>query len=150
MRYPKGGEPAVPAGYEPDYRPYQLYRFPQSKTVLVTYGRLFFEALQAAQRLEKAGIPVSVLKLTRIKPLEADCIRLMNGFDRIVFFEESSRAGGIGEYVGSLLEQIGYQGEFQLQAIQPFVGTCKVEPALHRFHLDADGMVQVVRREVSP
>lgn len=149
VRYPKGGEPAVPTGYQPDYRPYQLYQLPQSDTVLVTYGRLFFEALEASQRLEKAGVPISVLKLTRIKPLESECIQLMGRFRRIIFVEETSRAGGVGEHVAGLLAQAGYKGEFQLQAIDPFVGTCKVRSAMRRFHLDADGMVQLVQREVS-
>lgn len=149
VRYPKGGEPAVPTGYQPDYRPYQLYQLPQSDTVLVTYGRLFFEALEASQRLEKAGVPISVLKLTRIKPLESECIQLMGRFRRIIFVEETSRAGGVGEHVAGLLAQAGYKGEFQLQAIDPFVGTCKVRSAMRRFHLDADGMMQLVQREVS-
>lgn len=149
VRYPKGGEPAVPTGYQPDYRPYQLYQLPQSDTVLVTYGRLFFEALEASQRLEKAGVPISVLKLTRIKPLESECIQLMGRFRRIIFVEETSRAGGVGEHVAGLLAQAGYKGEFQLQAIDPFVGTCKVRSAMRRFYLDADGMVQLVQREVS-
>lgn len=150
VRYPKGGEPELPAGYQPDYRPYQLYRAPQSDIVLVTYGRLFFEALKAAQRLERDGIPVSVLKLTRIKPLESDCIRLIGEFKRVVFFEESSRTGGVGEYVGSRLAQLGFKGEYQLQAVEPFVGTCKVASAMHRFLLDADGMVRIIKREATP
>lgn len=150
VRYPKGGEPAVPAGYQPDYRPYQLYRVEGADTLLVTYGRIFFEAAEAVRRLDREGMSVSLLKLTRIKPIEADCIRVMSAFKRIVFVEESSRAGGIGEYVASLLAESGYRGEYQLQAIDPFVGTCKVESAMRRFHLDAEGMAALLRREVSP
>ena len=150
VRYPKGSEAFAAADYQPDYRPYQLFGTEQADTLLVTYGRLFFEATAAVRRLAEEGTPVSLLKLSRIKPLPENCIALMQSYKRIIFVEESSRTGGIGEYVASLLEQSGYHGEYQLQAIEPFVGTCKVASAMHRFHLDAEGIVQLVRREVTP
>lgn len=147
VRYPKGGEPPVPEGYQPDYRPYHVYGAPHADTLLVTYGRIFFEAVEAARRLETEGTPVSILKLTRIKPLDEDCIRLISSFKRVLFFEEGSRTGGIGEYVAGRLAGLPFTGEYELRAVTPFVGTCKTAAALHRFHLDADGMIQAVRRE---
>lgn len=147
VRYPKGGEPAGADGYQPNHRPYHLYPSSDKDVLVVTYGRLFFEAAKAAAQLEKQGMPVSVLKLNRILPLDPECIHLISGYKRVVIFEESSVAGGIGEYIAGQLALTGYTGQVETQGVTPFVGACKVDAAMKRFHLDAAGMVQVIRRE---
>ena len=73
VRYPKGGELPGCEGFEPDYKPYTHLKNPKARTLLITYGRLFSHALIAARELSSAGMPVSLLKLTRIWPLPEEC-----------------------------------------------------------------------------
>lgn len=140
VRYPRGAEPAGLETFEPDYRPWVLVPQDGAKTLLVTYGRLFAQAVQAAERLRSAGRPVSILKLTRIKPLDVECIALAAGFADIFFFEESIRSGGVGERFGAMLQRQGYGGRYALAAIDGFVPVCRPMAGLHRLGLDADGM----------
>ena len=63
----------------------------------MTYGRLFSYALIAARELSEEGMPVSLLKLTRIWPLPEECVAIAAEYDWVFFFEEGSRQGGIGK-----------------------------------------------------
>jgi 1-deoxy-D-xylulose-5-phosphate synthase len=145
VRYPKGEESPLAAGFRPDYAPFTFFEAPGADTLLVTYGRLYFEAVEAARALAAEGVSVSILKLNRILPLDLACLDGASPYRRIVFFEES--AGGVGERMAASLMARGWRGEFEHQKITPFVGTCKVSSALRRFSLDAAGMRRVILRE---
>ena len=69
VRYPKGGELPGCEGFQPDYKPYTHLKNGKARILLMTYGRLFSYALIAARELSEEGMPVSLLKLTRIWPL---------------------------------------------------------------------------------
>lgn len=144
VRYPKGGEMLVPAGYKPDFKPYTWYRSRRSEILLVTYGRLFGQVLTAANELAKNGTFVSVLKLNRIKPIDPACIRIALTYFRVLFFEEGSRHGGVGELFGEQLAENNFARTYEVYAIDRFVPACTVEEGLHLVGLDAEGIVAAV------
>ena len=144
VRYPRGGELPGLEDYQPDYKPYTLFDTPNASALLITYGRVFANVRCAAQQLEKHNVAVSLLKLTRIAPLSEDSIALAERFDRIFFFEEGSRAGGVAERFGALLLEAGYRGEYSAVAIDDFVPVCKVESGLRAAGLDAESIVHRV------
>lgn len=149
VRYPKGSEfPHVDA-YKPDYKAFTYFRNPHARTVVVTYGRLFFNVLQAVRRLQKE-LPLSVIKLNRIHPLPSEIFELLGQYRRIVFFEEGSYAGGIAQQLGSQLMEHQYWGVYEPHAIDAAIPACTVEEGLHRFGLDVDGMVERLHNGEEP
>ena len=149
VRYPKGGEFAVPEGYEPDYKPYTLLKSPGARTLLITYGRIFFHALSAARELAGQGIPLSLLKLNRLRPLDGECVDIALWYDRVLFFEEGSRSGGAGEHFAAALMEKRFGGRFILQAIDGFPGTCTAPSGLRKAGLDIDSMIAAVKESLS-
>ena len=148
VRYPRGGELPGMEGYHPDYRPYTLWEEPGADTLLITYGRLFATVRQAARQLNEAAKPVSVLKLTRIQPLDPECIRVALRYRRVIFFEEGIRSGGVCEHFGAKLMDACYRGLYQSVAIDTFVPVCKPERGLAANGLDLDGILSVVQRRM--
>ncbi len=145
VRYPKGGELPGCEGFQPDYKPYTYLKNGKARILLMTYGRLFSYALIAARELSEEGMPVSLLKLTRIWPLPEECVAIAAEYDWVFFFEEGSRQGGIGQHLQSRLLESGFRGEFRLKAIDGFLPACSVSAGFRRTGLDVDGMIEAVR-----
>lgn len=148
VRYPKGGEPQALAAYQPDGHPITLFRDPLASTLIITYGRLFGNALQAAKRL-RTKHPVSVLKLTRIHPLPEEALSIAQAYPRVLFFEESARIGGIAQQFGAALLERRYGGVYEPVAINTVVPHCSVEDGLKLTGLDVDGMVRRIVGEAT-
>lgn len=98
VRYPKAGE----AKYDIDFTDCGGYKVSGSgKTVVVTYGRI---AENAAKAITASGIDCTLVVLRQVHPLPDDekFISLINSADRVLFVEESTRQGGIGEHLASV------------------------------------------------
>ena len=147
VRYPKGGEHPLLADYEPSYQPYTLAEGKDKKLLLVTYGRTYGETLSAMRRLQQNGCHPAVLKLNRIHPVEEDVISLMADYNCVLFFEEVSRAGGVGEYIGGRLAQTGYRGHYAVRAIDVTLGACTTEQGLRTVGLDAAGIGEFIQEQ---
>lgn len=145
VRYPKGGELPGCEGFQPDYKPYTHLKNAKARTLLITYGRLFSHALIAARELSDEGVPVSLLKLTRIWPLPEECAVIASEYERVLFFEEGSLQGGIGRHLQSRLLESGFGGTCYLRAIDGFLPACSVSAGFRRTGLDVDSMVEAVR-----
>ncbi len=148
VRYPKGSEPSVLANYQPDGQPFTLFRDPLASTLVVTYGRLFGNALQAAKRL-RTKHPVSILKLTRIHPIPEEVLTIVQAYPRIIFFEECARAGGVAQQLGAALLQQRYDGVYDPVAIDTIVSHGTVEEGLKSVGLDVDSMVRRIMGEAT-
>ena len=67
------------------------------KATLIACGEMVRPALEAAERLEKAGIPASVLDMYCVKPLDREAvIEAARMADIVVTVEEHSPYGGLG------------------------------------------------------
>lgn len=146
IRYPRGGELYLPEDYKYDGRDYILYGNKNSDNIIVTYGRIFSYACQAAKALEEQGISTAILKLNRIKPVNKDAIKIIEGRKNCFFIEEGIETGGIGQTVGLMLMENGYKGSFHLRAIKSYVHQAKVDSALHKLGLDAEGIESFVKK----
>ncbi len=146
VRYPKGGEFPCLGAYKPDYKAFTHFRNPHARTVVVTYGRLFSNVLQAVRRLQN-NLPLSVVKLNRIHPLPSEVVELLAQYRRVVFFEEGAYAGGIAQQLGAKLMQNQYWGIYEPHAIDDVIPACTVEEGLRKFGLDVDSMVTQLQNE---
>ena len=148
VRYPKGGEPTELATYTPDGQPYTLFRDPLANTLVITYGRLLGNTLQAAKQL-RSKHPVSILKMTQILPIPEETIKLAASYPRVIFFEEGAENGGIAQQFGAALLQKNYRGSYEPHAIRTFIPTCTVAEGLRIAQLDADSMVRYITGEAN-
>ena len=88
---------------------------------IISNGILTYEALKAAQMLEKEGIHARVINMGTIKPIDADIVvAAAKECGKIITAEEHSVIGGLGEAVCACLAErypapvrrIGLQDEF--------------------------------------
>lgn len=147
VRYPRGKQLFRPFDFQPSGKPYDSYGDPEAPNVIVTYGRLFSFACLALSKLKQRGIPVWVLKLNRIKPIDKGAVTSALSADRVFFFEEGVEQGGVGERFSYLLGQAGFTGEFFLRAIRGFVPQATMMETLDSLGLNDTGMVKMILTE---
>ncbi|HZJ75814.1 MAG TPA: transketolase C-terminal domain-containing protein, partial [Clostridia bacterium] len=148
VRYPRGCEPNLPDEYTPTTENYETYLKKDSEVAIVTYGRLFPYACDAAKRLRKKGISGCVIKLNRIKPIDEEAIKECLSLKEVYFFEEGIKSGGAGESFSRMLLEWEYKGKFTLRAFDNcFVEHGNVENQLHKYGLDADGMYSLIKQD---
>lgn len=148
VRYPRGCEPNLPDEYTPTTENYETYLKKDSEVAIVTYGRLFPYACDAAKRLRKKGISACVIKLNRIKPIDEEAIKECLSLKEVYFFEEGIKSGGAGESFSRMLLEWEYKGKFTLRAFDNcFVEHGNVENQLHKYGLDADGMYSLIKQD---
>ena len=138
VRYPKGGEGDLLSDYEPSEAPYTLDADDGHEVLLVTYGRTYGEVAALCRRYREQGKTVSVLKLNRILPIEAEVVALASQYRCVLVLEETR--GGVGDLLGSRLRQAGYSGKYAVRAINETLGACTTAQGLHRVGLDAAGI----------
>ena len=145
VRYPRGGEPEIPEDYEPSFGTYDIYGNASADKVIVTYGRLFFEAAKAIKELANHSIDAKVLKLNRIKPIDPEALKAVMNTTHIFFYEEGVRSGGIGEKFAAELLQHGYKGNYDITAVEDcFVKQAKVPELIKQYGFDSDSMVNKI------
>ena len=114
-----------------------------AKILLITYGRLFGEAVKAKTLLEENGLQADLLRLVQIHPLLEECVEIALQYDTIVFAEEAVARGGIGEHFLYELYCKGFRGQFALRAIpDAFVAQGTYKNVLKRLGLDALSLAQ--------
>ena len=104
--YLRFGRPSVPnfTGADEPFEIGKTYLLNEGCDVtIITCGHLVWEALKAAEALEKQGISAEVLNVATIKPLDSETILASLKKTRCaVVAEEHNMAGGLGEAVAGL------------------------------------------------
>ncbi len=138
VRYPRGSE-AVEGLFPYTGKDFDLF-FEGSKTALVSFGRLSFDAFDAAK--EKG---VTFIKLNKVYPVANSLIELLMNFDKICIFEEGIRSGGIGEKIMASLSEKSFKGHVTLNAVNnEFVKCAAVPSQLSSLALDKNAMIGVI------
>ncbi len=150
VRFPRGQEPYRPNDFHSRMTAFDLYDGGTSGILIVAYGRLFAQACVAREALGNKGLRVSVLKLNRIKPVSRHAVRAALPYQRVFFFEEGMKIGGVGESFLTLLTESGYSGKLTLRAVDDiFVGQATCLQALEECGLDARGMQACIEEEIA-
>lgn len=143
VRYPRGvpGDNVSKLTY--DCIDYSYYGKKECERVIVTYGRITSEAIDAVDRLKEKGKDMLLISLNRIKPVADEVIRILLSKKEIYFFEEGIKSGGVGEKLGSTLLEMGYCGKYRIKAIEnKFVEQASVNELLKAYGLDCAGMIE--------
>ena len=146
VRYPRGGESDRPDDCKVENINYDVFGDKDSDTLLITYGRLFTEAVKARVIAKDSGRDICILKLCRIKPIDPAAVEFARGFKRIFFFEEGMRSGSVADIMRDKLDELGFDGSFTVRAIdEVFVQHASVQSALKTLGLDAESMAEAMR-----
>ena len=146
VRYPRGSEGDRPSDYGAENVDFDIYGDPDSDTLLVTYGRLFCEAVKAQKLLKEQGRNICIMKLCRIKPIDITAVGIARGFKNIYFFEEGMRSGSVADMLRDKLDDMGFGGSYHVKAVDnAFVQHASVESSLKKLGLDAESMAEAMR-----
>ena len=140
VRYPRGKE--FSSDYNATDTEYSV--FGSGETAIVTYGRLASTALSTAEELSN----VAVIKLNVINPLSDSLKEELKKYDKIFFFEEGIKKGGIGEHLGQLLHDAKIKCEYKNVAVDDtFISSATVNSQLTKYSLDASSMIKIIKGE---
>ena len=140
MRYPKGNEPIIPEKYRAAFDNVDEYYYSgkASDVLGITYGRI---SAQLAEAADKAG--ADFLRLITINPLSEKVYEIAANYERIVFFEEGSVKGGVGEGLLCELCRRGYRGTAEIVGVDgEFVPAASMEEQLEMYGLDEKSMLE--------
>lgn len=89
-----------------------------------------------------------VLQLIKVYPIPDEIMPKLLKYERIFFFEEGIKQGGIGEKLLVKLNEYGYKGFYKVVAVDSeFVRFAEVESQLKQYKLDSDSMREIVLGE---
>ncbi|MCL1835326.1 MAG: transketolase family protein [Oscillospiraceae bacterium] len=115
--------------------------------VVFANGALVYEALVAAERLEKEGVSVMVVNLHTVKPLDAEAIlAAAKKTGAVVTAEEHQIIGGTGSAVAELLAQ-HCPTPMEMVGVRDVFGESGTGEELMKKHgLSADGIIAAVKK----
>ena len=151
--YLRFGRPSVP-NFTPEDQAFEIgkaYKLNDGKDVSIfATGHLVWEALLAAEELEKEGIAADVINIATIKPL--DCETVMESVKKtgcVVTAEEHFIFGGMGEMIAGLLSS-HMPAPVEFVAIADRFGQSGTPSELMKaYGLDAAHIVSAARRAVA-
>jgi len=148
VRYPRGSQPSLPDDFIPTLDDFQFYGDPLAKTVIITFGRIFSNAVNCYEKLKQKGIRIAVLKLNKIYPISDEIYSALKHFDKIYIFEEGIASGGINESLcaGFCINNI--KADVVVKAIKDeFIPHMSIESALEEYKLSADAMYEIIKED---
>lgn len=115
---------------------------------VVAYGSMVYPAMQAAEKLAKSGVNISVVNARFVKPLDAELLlSTAREVPLIVTVEEAYLAGGFGSAVMELLEANDLQDKVKVVRMgvpDEIVSHGDPNRLLGDYGLDADGIYKRV------
>lgn len=145
VRYPRGAQKENVNKLDYPCIEYALYGNTKADTVIVTYGRIASEAIDAIDELKSKGSETLLLVLNQIKPIPKEIFVILKGKKRVFFFEEGIKSGGIAEKLGCALIENGIVCQYSITAVKDkFVEQASVSDLIRMYKLDKDSIVNII------
>ena len=142
IRYPRGGETTIPSTYNITEKDFDYFDNNSSK-LIISYGRVTAEVINAIEQLKNKGMYISIISLNKIKPIDDKAFDIALNHSEIYFYEESVRSGSIGQSFADGLFDRGYKGNYEHVAVDDtFVPHGTVKSLLKKYKLDADSIIE--------
>lgn len=146
VRYPKGNEDFGLTDNRFNTNSYCHISF-DSNCLVITFGRLFERILEINMAGECENF--DILKLVRIFPIEDEAALICLNYQRIVFYEESSKENGIAEHLLIKLFELGFKGSYEIVAASGFIPNESIEQTMERFKMDRRSITETIGKMVS-
>ncbi|WKW45420.1 transketolase family protein [Myroides sp. JBRI-B21084] len=151
--YLRFGRPVVP-NFIPEDMPFEIGKAvvlsEGTDVTLVATGHLVWEALQAAEALEKDGISAEVINVHTIKPLDEETIlKSVAKTGCIVTAEEHNYLGGLGESISGVLA-LNKPAPQEFVAVNDVFGESGTPEALmEKYGLNANAIIEKSKKVLS-
>ena len=123
----------------------QLLKDGMDATIIAT-GHMVWEALQAADLLEKEGIYIRVINIHTIKPIDEEAIiRAAKETGKIITVEEHQVAGGLGGAVAEVVTSNYPVPVYRIGMQDKFGESGKPEELMEKYGLTAEAISRVAR-----
>lgn len=148
--YLRFGRPVVP-NFIPEDLPFEIGKAvvlsEGADVTIVATGHLVWEALQAAEELEKEGISAEVINVHTIKPLDEETIlKSVGKTGCIVTAEEHNYLGGLGESISGVLA-LNKPAPQEFVAVNDVFGESGTPEALmEKYGLNAKSIIQKAKK----
>lgn len=145
VRYPRGAENENTALINFSEPLYGVLGDDNAPTAIVTYGRLTSNAVDAVMELSSTDTKVQLISLNQIRPLPEKAVSLIASKQKVFFFEEGQKSGGVAEKLGSVLMESGYKGKYNITAVEDeFAGQASISSLLSDYGLDKKAMIKKI------
>ncbi len=145
VRYPRGSQKANVSKLEYPTISYASYGNKASSEVIVTYGRIASEAIDAVDEIKESGRDVLLIVLNQIKPLPQKVLEIILTKEKVFFFEEGIKSGGTAEKLGSVLMEKGFKGRYFITAVEDkFVEQASISELLSIYGLNKEAMIKKI------
>ncbi|PVW16383.1 transketolase family protein [Marixanthomonas spongiae] len=151
--YLRFGRPKV-ANFTPEDQTFEIGKAVQlqegTDVTLVATGHLVWEALQAAEKLNEAGISAEVINIHTIKPLDNKAILDSVGkTGGIVTAEEHNYLGGLGESVARVLAENAPAPQEFVATQDTFGESGTPEQLMEKYGLNANAIVKAAKKAIA-
>ncbi|MBQ8079263.1 MAG: 1-deoxy-D-xylulose-5-phosphate synthase [Oscillospiraceae bacterium] len=144
VRYPRGNDSRMTFPRDDLNTDYTYTEVPGADVLLISYGRVYQSLWAAHNTCAKSGYQTSLLKLTRIFPVDEELVEKALNYKTVIFFEESSGYGGISTIFGSLLSQYGFGGRYVRVSADNFLKHASVDALLEKAELSEHAVCRYV------
>lgn len=151
--YLRFGRPVVP-NFIPEDMPFEIGKAvvlsEGTDVTIVATGHLVWEALQAAEELEKEGISAEVINVHTIKPLdEQSILKSVGKTGCIVTAEEHNYLGGLGESVSGVLA-LNKPTPQEFVAVNDVFGESGTpESLMEKYGLNAQSIIEKAKKVIA-
>jgi len=120
---------------------------PGTDITVISCGSCSYQALTAAQFLEKEGLKVRVLNMHTIKPLDKEAVlKAVMDTRRLITVEDHTVVGGLGSAVADVIAEAGKGCAFRKLGIQDeFAPIGLHEDIMSIVGIDSNGIIDAVR-----
>lgn len=145
IRYPRGSQKDNIKQLEYPCIEYALYGTKEAEKVIVTYGRIASEAIDAVNALKQKGVEVLLLVLNQIKPIPNRIFDMLSEKKEVYFFEEGMKSGGVGEKLGSILMEKRFNVKYSITAVEDrFVEQASIADLISLYKLDTQAIINKI------
>jgi len=150
--YLRFGRPKV-ANFTPENGTFEIGKAVQltegNDVTIVATGHLVWEALQAAEQLEEAGITAEVINIHTIKPLDDEAIlKSVKKTGCIVTAEEHNFLGGLGESVARVLAENHPTPQEFVATKDTFGESGTPEQLMDKYGLNAEAIIKATKKVI--
>ncbi len=144
VRYPRGSEKDLCFPLDTPNASYTYTHEDGAKMLLVTYGRVYNAVYKAHMTCEKSGYDTSLLKLTKIFPIQKELAEIAAGYQTVIFFEEGMGNGGISTLFGSMLAEHGFAGRYLRVSADHFVKHASIPSILDQLEMSEQAVCRYI------
>ncbi len=142
IRYPRGSEIELPKNYKITENDFDYFKN-DKKILIISYGRISVNVMNAVDKLKTQGVNVSLLVLNKIKPIDKEVVNTALDYFHVFFYEETIKSGSIGESFADLLLTAGFNKKYYHTAVpDEFVPHASVSSLMKKYKFDTESIVE--------